>query len=66
MLGHRRHAALVAADERLNKMFAAHCWSVGMEAKYCVSDEHYIPTLLATLGEAPARCSLLITPAWCM
>jgi len=46
----------VAEDEYVSKLFADHCWSIGKEARYCVSDEHYIPTLLASLGEPLHQC----------
>jgi Core-2/I-Branching enzyme len=54
----RSHAALVAADEDANPTFARECWidaeMVQLNQKpsrFCVSDEHYIPTLLALHGK---------------
>ena len=42
---------MVAADSYVDKIFADGCWSTGRTAKFCMSDEHYIPTLLAWHGE---------------
>ncbi len=46
---------MVAADSYVAQIFADGCWSTGRAAKYCVSDEHYVPTLLAWHGEILAE-----------
>ena len=47
---------MVAADSYVAQIFADGCWSTGRAAKYCVSDEHYVPTLLAWHGEGGRVC----------
>ena len=44
----REHAQLVVADRHVKEIFKRYCWSFGKHI--CVSDEHYIPTLLASYG----------------
>lgn len=44
----RAHAELVVADRHVSEVFKRYCWSFGKHI--CVSDEHYIPTLLASYG----------------
>ena len=48
----RRHAALVAGDQDINPLFVRECWVDGHHppSRFCVSDEHYVPTLLAAHG----------------
>lgn len=48
----RRHAALVAGDRDINPLFVRECWVDGHHppSRFCVSDEHYVPTLLAAHG----------------
>lgn len=46
-------------DEDVNSVFARECWAdpVPPMRRFCVSDEHYIPTLLAALGlDAETDC----------
>ena len=54
----RRHAALAAEDELISTLFAIECWTDAANyfarkpvRRFCVSDEHYLPTLLAYYGE---------------
>eukprot|EP00887_Chlorella_sp_A99_P003649 scaffold7.g3649.t1 len=51
----RAHAELVAADREVNQAFAEHCrigWDEERQAERdCISDEHYIPSLLAFHGQ---------------
>jgi hypothetical protein len=54
----RRHAALAAEDELISTLFATECWTDAANyfarkpvRRFCVSDEHYLPTLLAHHGE---------------
>jgi len=51
----RRHAALVAGDDEINPAFVRECWVDGHHppSRFCVSDEHYVPSLLAALGLQP-------------
>ncbi|GMH35666.1 hypothetical protein BSKO_03534 [Bryopsis sp. KO-2023] len=42
----RAHAELVVEDHHVKEVFKRYCWSYGKHI--CVSDEHYIPTLLAS------------------
>lgn len=44
----RAHAELVVEDHHVKEVFKRYCWSYGKHI--CVSDEHYIPTLLASYG----------------
>lgn len=49
----RKHAAIVAADNEVNPLFVRECWVDTQHHpphRFCVSDEHYIPTLLAVHG----------------
>ncbi|CAD7696935.1 unnamed protein product [Ostreobium quekettii] len=52
----RGHAELVMADGHVKEIFRRYCYSKRASAprkgfvKFCVSDEHYIPTLLASYG----------------
>lgn len=60
----RRHAELVAADEHVHEAFKMQCYTyypgledvpdwlneTDLENRHCISDEHYIPTLLAVHG----------------
>ncbi|KAL4439980.1 hypothetical protein ABPG75_002981 [Micractinium tetrahymenae] len=49
----RKHAELVAADSKIFRAFKERCggWYGDVKQwKECVPDEHYIPTLLASLG----------------
>lgn len=57
----REHALDVASDEILSALFAKECWTDAINffkgrpvRRFCVSDEHYIPTLLAHLGTLQA------------
>jgi hypothetical protein len=76
----RRHAALVAADARLAPRFERECYSYlpprlprppyvaaqnrSWVHRTCVSDEHYVPTLLAVHGQDFATtCSDSLTAA---
>jgi hypothetical protein len=57
----RAHAELLAAERRVNEAFAAECWATpeGVQPveRFCVSDEHYIPSLLAVRGlEGECAC----------
>lgn len=58
----RSHAELVAYEEQVNKAFAKECYveydkKTGDTIRFCVSDEHYIPTLLAFKGlESQCAC----------
>ncbi len=50
-----RHAEVVLADREVNLSFLRHC-RIGYDHKLqqeraCISDEHLIPSLLASLGE---------------
>jgi len=51
----RPHAQQVVTDERFDTMFRTLCrrkWDASWcDYRVCYSDEHYIPTLLASLGE---------------
>lgn len=54
----------MAADADVAASFAAECWVDQSEARtrFCVSDEHYVPTLLAHLGlEGECFCDGIIT-----
>lgn len=63
----REHARLVADDRQVEPLFAQKCfikWDfrrwrpLGPDGRWCVSDEHYVPTLLALRGEeANCTCS---------
>ncbi|KAI8109890.1 hypothetical protein M9434_001169 [Picochlorum sp. BPE23] len=44
----RQHAQMVVDDTVVNDAFARECYVA--ENRFCVSDEHYIPTLLALKG----------------
>lgn len=59
----RRHAEAVAADETVDEAFRRHCWvAADWHKRFCVADEHYIPTLLAYLGlEGEADCGAVLT-----
>eukprot|EP01026_Neomeris_dumetosa_P069926 TRINITY_DN6940_c0_g1_i10.p1 TRINITY_DN6940_c0_g1~~TRINITY_DN6940_c0_g1_i10.p1 ORF type:complete len:574 (+),score=51.01 TRINITY_DN6940_c0_g1_i10:3-1724(+) len=50
----RPHAELVVRDSHVSEMFKRYCWSyydpIYMSQHVCISDEHVIPTLLATYG----------------
>ena len=51
----RAHAGLVVADKAVDPLFRAICksqdWDETLKRRYdCYSDEHYIPTLLASAG----------------
>ena len=49
----RKHAALVAGDDEINPVFVRECYVDAQHRpphRFCVSDEHYIPTLLAAHG----------------
>lgn len=57
----REHALDVANDGILSALFAQECWTDATNffkgrpvRRFCVSDEHYIPTLLAHLGTLQA------------
>lgn len=50
----RDHVAMVLDDEEVNRVFAEECYVAPQ--RFCVSDEHYIPTLLALKGQHD-RCS---------
>jgi len=45
----RQHVQMVLDDTIVNDAFASECYVA--ENRFCVSDEHYIPTLLALKGE---------------
>lgn len=64
----RKHAEAVAADEAVAAAFEAECFvgepPGGGGKRFCVSDEHYLPTLLAHLGlEGECACQGVITHA---
>lgn len=44
----RFHAELAIKDQHIKEVFKRYCWSYGKHI--CVSDEHYLPTLLASYG----------------
>ncbi len=51
----RPHAELVVADVSVDALFRAHCVTTSYDpdlgrAFGCISDEHYVPTLLAVMG----------------
>lgn len=48
----RRHALLTVADSHVRELFARHCWTdvPAGRAAACVSDEHLLPSLLASYG----------------
>ena len=53
----REHARDVVQDALVSALFAKECWTDATNffagrpvRRFCVSDEHYIPTLLAYLG----------------
>jgi hypothetical protein len=51
----RPHAAVVIEDEELDRIFAEECYVCTDAAscfpqRFCVSDEHYIPSLFALKG----------------
>jgi hypothetical protein len=53
----RAHAELVAGEEQLNAVFAAECWAADDRERFCISDEHFIPSLLALKGlEGECEC----------
>lgn len=59
---HRKHAALVARDDVINPLFVRECWMDMLHHpphRFCVSDEHYIPTLLAAHGAAQSTVCCL-------
>lgn len=45
----RRHAEIIAEEEIVNAVFEKECYAVA-NSRFCVSDEHYIPTVLALKG----------------
>lgn len=49
--GCRKHASLVANDKVVSMVFARECYISEEPHRWCISDEHYVPTLLATLGK---------------
>lgn len=62
----RGHAELVVADQHVKEVFKRYCWSYGKHI--CVSDEHYIPTLLASynLDEQVCDCISLFLLLDCL
>lgn len=44
----REHATLVMADQHVEELFHRFCYSNG--SRVCVSDEHFVPSLLASYG----------------
>lgn len=66
----RSHVELVVAEQTLNAVFAAECWATpaekGPAERFCVSDEHYIPSLLAVRGlEGECACDgMIMHAAW--
>lgn len=52
----RAHAELVVADHHVKEVFKRYCWSYGKHI--CVSDEHYIPTLLASYDLDDQVCTI--------
>jgi len=44
----RLHVELAVKDHHIKEVFKRYCWSYGKHI--CVSDEHYLPTLLASYG----------------
>jgi hypothetical protein len=49
----RRHAEIVLNDQEAERSFREHCggWYAHLNQwKECIADEHYVPTLLASLG----------------
>lgn len=59
----RRHAEVVVRDVAVDAVFRAHCWTArNWNDRFCTSDEHYVPTLLAWSGlEGEATCGGGIT-----
>jgi hypothetical protein len=59
----RKHAEAVVGDTRVDEAFRRHCWVASdWKQRFCVADEHYIPTLLAYLNlEAEAACDAVLT-----
>lgn len=63
----RKHAKLSAEETVLNDIFTKECWSEGLSnpeviRRFCVSDEHYIPSLLAVYGlEDECYCDGVMT-----
>jgi hypothetical protein len=59
----RRHAEVVVQDEVVDQAFRQHCWvAQDWNERFCVSDEHYVPTLLAWSGmETETTCSSSVT-----
>ncbi|KAK9848925.1 hypothetical protein WJX84_001940 [Apatococcus fuscideae] len=68
----REHADRIANDTQIRDIFAKECWvdkenlEKGWDLwRFCVSDEHYIPTLLAVLGlDDQTDCKGSVTSAW--
>ncbi|MED6185780.1 hypothetical protein PIB30_060391 [Stylosanthes scabra] len=47
----RQHALIVMADNLYYSKFRAYC-KLGFEGKYCITDEHYLPTLFNIVDPA--------------
>ena len=47
----RRHAKIAAEEEIVNAVFEKECFAISGGNRFCVSDEHYIPTVLALHGK---------------
>lgn len=66
----RHHASLAAYEEIVYPVFARECWSSPRNepmVRFCVSDEHYIPSLLAMHGaEGDCACDGVITHTYWM
>ena len=53
------HAQMIEEETSLNAVFAKECWASLPEEtleRFCVSDEHYVPTVLAAAG-AEGECA---------
>ena len=58
----RQHAQAVVDDISVDSAFRQECYSPPDQSRFCASDEHYIPTLLAVRGlEAGADCRAATT-----
>ena len=58
----RPHAQAIVDDVTVDAAFRQECYSPADRSRFCPSDEHYIPTLLAVRGlEAEAACEASTT-----
>ncbi|KAK9864497.1 hypothetical protein WJX84_010563 [Apatococcus fuscideae] len=68
----REHVDWIVQDTQIRDIFAKECWvdKENLEKgwsmwRFCVSDEHYVPTLLAVLGlDSQTDCKGSVTSAW--